>query len=51
MRNLFDDDNYMAAAGWSDFSAPFFIGFLFSQGVAVTPAQKRTIGFKAVYSF
>ncbi len=51
VRNLFDNDDYLAAARWSDFSAPFFLGFLFSQGVAVTPAQKRTIGFKAVYEF
>ncbi len=51
VRNLFDDDNYLAAARWSDFSGTFLFAFLFSQGVAVTPAEKRTIGLRAVYAF
>ena len=51
VKNLFDDDNYLAAARWSDFSGTFLFAFLFSQGVAVTPAEKRTIGLRAVYNF
>ena len=51
VRNLFDDDNYLAAARWSDFSGTFTLAFLFSQGVAVTPPEKRTIGLRAVYAF
>jgi len=51
VKNLFDDDNYLAAARWSDFSGTFLFAFLFSQGVAVTPAEKRTIGLRAVYAF
>ncbi len=51
VKNLLDDDNYLAGARWSDFSGPFLLAFLFSQGVAVTPAEKRTIGLRFVYDF
>ena len=51
VRNLFDDDNYLAGARWSDFSGTFLFAFLYSQGVAVTPAEKRTIGLRVVYDF
>ena len=51
VKNLLDDDNYLAAARWSDFSGTFLFAFLFSQGVAVTPAEKRTIGLRVVYDF
>ena len=51
VRNLLDDDNYLAGARWSDFSGTFLFAFLFSQGVAVTPAEKRTIGLRVVYDF
>ena len=51
VRNLFDNDDYLAGARWSDFSTGVTFGFLFSQGVAVTPAEKRTIGLKAVFEF
>ncbi len=51
VRNLFDDDNYLAAARWSDFSGTSLFSFLNSQGVAVTPAEKRTIGLRAAYAF
>ena len=51
VKNLFDDDNYLAGARWSDFSGTFLFAFLFSQGVAVTPAEKRTIGLRVVYDF
>ena len=51
VKNIFDDDSYLAGARWSDFSGTFLFAFLFSQGVAVTPAEKRTIGLRAVYDF
>ena len=51
VKNLFDDDNYLAGARWSDFSGTFLFAFLSSQGVAVTPAEKRTIGLRVVYDF
>ena len=51
VKNLLDDDNYLAGARWSDFSGTFLFAFLFSQGVAVTPAEKRTIGLRVVYDF
>ena len=51
VNNLFDDDNYLAGARWSDFSGASLFDFLFSQGVATTPAEKRTFGVKAVYTF
>ncbi|MCY4478124.1 MAG: TonB-dependent receptor [Gammaproteobacteria bacterium] len=51
VKNLLDDDNYLAAARWSDFSGTFLFAFLFSQGVAVTPAEKRTFGLRVVYDF
>ncbi len=49
--NLFDDDHYLAAARWSDFSTGANLGFLFNQGVSITPAYKRTVGLKVVYEF
>ena len=51
VKNLLDDDNYLAGARWSDFSGRALFDFLFSQGVAVTPAEKRTIGLRVVYDF
>jgi iron complex outermembrane receptor protein len=51
VKNLLDDDNYLAAARWSDFSGTFLFAFLYSQGVAVTPPEKRTIGLRVVYDF
>ena len=51
VKNLLDDDNYLAGARWSDFSGRSLFDFVRSQGVAVTPAEKRTIGLRAVYSF
>ena len=51
VKNLLDDDNYLAGARWSDFSGTFLFAFLYSQGVAVTPAEKRTIGLRVVYDF
>jgi len=49
--NLFDDDHYLSAARWSDFSTGQNLGFLFNQGIAITPAYKRTVGMKVVYEF
>ena len=51
MRNLFDDDSYLAGARWSDFSGQQLFDFVISQGVVATPAQKRTMGLKVVYEF
>jgi iron complex outermembrane receptor protein len=51
VRNLLDDDSYLAGARWSDFSGAALFDFIFSQGVVVTPADKRLIGLKAVYEF
>ena len=50
-KNLFDDDSYLAGARWSDFSGGSLFDFVFSQGVAVTPAEKRTVGLRAVFDF
>jgi hypothetical protein len=49
--NLFDDDHYLSGARWSDFSTGINFGFLFNQGVAITPPSKRTLGMKMVYAF
>lgn len=49
--NLFDDDHYLSAARWSDFSTGNAFGFLTNQGIAITPAYKRTVGLKLVYEF
>lgn len=47
-RNLFDDDNYLAASRNTDFRN----GFNFSQqGVVVTPAKKRQFGLRVEWSF
>ena len=51
VRNLLDNDDYLAGARWSDFSGGALFDFIFSQGVVVTPAEKRLIGLKAVYEF
>ncbi len=51
VKNLFDDDHYLSGARWSDFSTGINFGFLFNQGVAITPASKRTVGLKMVYEF
>lgn len=51
VKNLLDDDNYLAGARWSDFSGRALFDFLFSQGVAVTPPEKRTFGLRVVYDF
>lgn len=51
VNNLLDDDSYEAASRWSDFSTGINFGFLFSQGIAITPATKRTVGMKLVYEF
>ena len=51
VRNLFDDDSYLAGARWSDFSTDTLFGFVVSQGVVATPAVKRTIGVRAIYEF
>lgn len=49
--NLFNDDHYLAGARWSDFSTGINFGFLTNQGIAITPAYKRTIGLKGVFEF
>jgi iron complex outermembrane receptor protein len=49
--NVLDDDHYLAAARWSDFSTGNSLGFLFNQGVAITPASKRVVGMKVAYEF
>ena len=51
VENLFDDDHYLSAARWSDFSTGISFGFLTNQGIAITPAYKRTMGLKVVYEF
>ncbi|MDG2242703.1 MAG: TonB-dependent receptor [Rhodospirillaceae bacterium] len=51
VKNIFDDDNYLAGARWSDFSGASLFDFLFSQGVATTPAEKRQFGVKVVHTF
>jgi iron complex outermembrane receptor protein len=51
VRNLLDNDDYLAGARWSDFSGAQLFDFVRSQGVVVTPAEKRTIGLKLVYEF
>jgi len=51
VENLFDDDHYLSASRWSDFSTGLNLGFLTNQGIAITPAYKRTFGLKAVYEF
>jgi len=49
--NLFDDDNYTAAARWSDFSTTSLFGFVGPQGEVVTPPKKRQYGVKVVVKF
>lgn len=51
VENLFDDDHYLSAARWSDFSTGINFGFLTNQGIAITPAYKRTVGLKVAYEF
>lgn len=53
--NLFDDDQYLAGARWSDFSAdqgslfPFEFGL--ANGIALTAPKKRQFGVRAAYNF
>ena len=49
--NLFDDDNWLAGARWSDFSTTSSLGFLTSQGIIMTPPEKRTFGFRVAYEW
>ena len=49
--NLFDNDNYTAAARWSDFSTSVFAGFTTNQGVVLTPPQQRRFGVKVVFEY
>lgn len=51
VRNLFDDDNYRAAASRNDFSAQNLIAGLADQAIFITPPEKRTFGMKAVMEF
>ncbi len=51
VRNLFDDDNYRSAATRNDFSGADLLANLQNQALFITPAEKRTIGFKAVVEF
>ena len=51
VNNIFNDDSYLAGARWSDFSGSQLFDFLFSQGVAATPAEKRQFGVKVVHNF
>jgi iron complex outermembrane recepter protein len=51
VNNIFNDDSYLAGARWSDFSGASLFDFLFSQGVAATPAEKRQFGVKVVHNF
>lgn len=52
VRNLFDDDNYLAAARFTDFSALATTPFDFSQqGVMVTPPPGRQIGARLGFRF
>lgn len=53
--NLFDDDQYLAGARWSDFSAdqgtlfPFEFGL--ANGIALTAPKRRQFGVRAAYNF
>lgn len=49
--NLFDDDNWLAGARWSDFSTGDSLGFLTSQGIIMTPPEKRTAGLRMTYNW
>jgi iron complex outermembrane recepter protein len=51
VRNLFNDDHWLAGARWSDFSTASSTGFLTSQGIIVTPPEKRTIGVRVAFDF
>jgi outer membrane cobalamin receptor len=51
VRNLFNDDHWLAGARWSDFSTTSSTGFLTSQGIIVTPPEKRTIGVRVAFDF
>lgn len=51
VRNLFDDDHWLAGARWSDFSTTSSTGFLTSQGIIATPPDQRTIGMRASYKW
>lgn len=49
--NVTDNDNYLAASRFSDFSTGTLLGFSRNQGLAVTPAEKRTVGMRLSYRF
>ena len=50
--NLFEEEAWMTAARWTDFSSPFQSAFFTSkQGVAVTPLDKREWGLRAFFRF
>ncbi|WP_439532435.1 TonB-dependent receptor [Polymorphobacter sp.] len=51
VNNLFNNDDYIAAARFSDYSTNALLGFASQQGVAVTPARKRSVGLQAVVEF
>ncbi len=51
VRNLLDDDSYRSAATRNDFSGADVLANLQNQALFLTPAEKRTIGFKVVAEF
>ncbi|MCH9694558.1 MAG: TonB-dependent receptor [Gammaproteobacteria bacterium] len=51
IRNLFDDDSYRSAATRNDFSGADLLANLQNQALFITPAEKRTVGVKAVVEF
>lgn len=51
VRNLLNNDDWLAGSRWSDFSTGTANGFLTSQGIILTPPQKRTIGIRTSYEW
>lgn len=51
VNNLLNNDDYIAAARFSDYSTNALLGFATQQGVTVTPARKRSFGLQAVVDF
>ena len=51
VRNLFDDDNYRAAATRNDFSGLNLLANIQNQALFLTPPEKRTIGIRAIIEF
>lgn len=49
--NLFDHDKFEAASRFSDFSGLELFSFTSNQGVIVTPADERRLGFRVSYDF